>query len=43
MKEVNYTAVSDGTVLLQGKCSDGYIAKKFNSLDDAIAYADSIV
>ena len=41
MTQVNYTAISDGTILLQGKKGDKIIAKKFNSLDEAIAYADA--
>lgn len=41
MTDINYTSISDGTILLQGKINNKIIAKKFNSLDEAIAYADA--
>lgn len=41
MTETNYTAISDGTILLQGKLNGKYIAKKFSTFDEAVEYADS--
>lgn len=43
MKNVNYTAISDGTVLLQGEAVGKLVVKKFNTLDEATAYADNYV
>ena len=41
MTNANYTAISDGTILLQGKVADKIVVKKFNTLDEAISYADN--
>jgi len=41
MTNVNYTAISDGTILLQGEVDNKIVAKKFNTLDEAISYADN--
>lgn len=41
MTNVNYTAISDGTILLQGMVANKIVVKKFNTLDEAISYADN--
>jgi len=43
MTNVNFTSISDGTILLQGEDKDSgvIIVKQFATFDEAIEYADN--